>query len=479
MTQDHSRPVQVFISYSRKDEMLLDELKEHLSPLRREGMIELWHDRQIHVGDSWKDVIDEKLESADVILFLVSVDFLASEYLYDIEMKRALERHERRESRVIPIVLRPCVWEASPLGRFQALPRNAQPVITWVNRDEAWSNVVQGIRAAVRGLRDTAAPVSVQAQEKIITLLLRVLSSLDSLEKMATAWEQLKPLPSEVDYLWPGLSEARRRVTAISVQAQDYLTRETPAGRLKILEELRRELEYFRDAMTLTEPPVGPGLAPIALRWLEIVSRAEAESRKQMAFTPIPNPFKVGNPLQQSDNELFKGRTDIIVAIEENIANASRPPALLLYGRRRTGKSSTLLNLPRLLSSQFIPVYMDCQNAKWRDGDDAFCYHLANAAFNEMRQRNLDQGLSAPRLEDFAKYAFTKLDEFLDDLESLSQEINKRILLCFDEYERLEGGAKPQRSRMRFSINRGISCSIVSESWFSFPAAIVSRKQRL
>jgi hypothetical protein len=271
------------------------------------------------------------------------------------------------------------------------------------------------------------------------------LQQVNSLEQMAKVAEVLKSLPSDSEYLPRGLDDAQRRINTISTLAQDYLTRTTSVGQSNVLQEMRQEVESFREAMTYVEPPVGFGFRTVASRWLEVVTKEEAECQKRLAFTPIPNPFIVGNPLQQRDHDLFKGRRDIIVAIEENIINANQRPALLLYGRRRTGKSSTLLNLPRLLSSQFVPVYIDCQDAKWRDGNVTFCYNLAAAIFGELHQRNMLDGLSRPRLEQFEKYAFTRLDEYLDEIEQLSRRINKKILLSFDEYERMELGIKEGR----------------------------------
>jgi hypothetical protein len=102
------QPVKLFYSYAHKDEELRQKLETHLSLMRRSGQIAGWHDRDIDAGKEWKESIDENLDSAQIILLLVSADFLASDYCYDIEMKRAMERHELREACVVPIILRPC-----------------------------------------------------------------------------------------------------------------------------------------------------------------------------------------------------------------------------------------------------------------------------------------------------------------------------------------------------------------------------------
>ena len=147
------KPVTLFYSYSHRDEALRDELETHLSLLRREGIIQEWHDRRIGAGKEWADSIDENLEAADVVLLLISADFLASDYCYDKEMKRALEKHEADESCVIPIIIRAVDWTTAPFSKLQALPRDDKAVTSLGNRDEAWKEVAKGIREEVEKLK--------------------------------------------------------------------------------------------------------------------------------------------------------------------------------------------------------------------------------------------------------------------------------------------------------------------------------------
>ena len=144
--------IEVFFSYAHEDEKLRDELAKHLKLLERQQVISAWHDRQITAGTEWKGQIDNHLETAKIILLLVSSDFLASDYCYDIELKRAMERHEAREARVIPVILREVDWKGAPFGKLQALPRNAEPVTNWSNRDQAFADIARGIRRAVEEL---------------------------------------------------------------------------------------------------------------------------------------------------------------------------------------------------------------------------------------------------------------------------------------------------------------------------------------
>ncbi|MEM9007374.1 MAG: toll/interleukin-1 receptor domain-containing protein [Cyanobacteria bacterium P01_F01_bin.86] len=118
----------VFISYSRKDEALKNELARHLKILHREGKINTWQDRDIEAGTEWATAIKTQLENAEIILLLVTSNFLASDYCYETEMQRAVQRHHEGTARVIPIILKPCGWQYSDFKDLQALPQDGEPV---------------------------------------------------------------------------------------------------------------------------------------------------------------------------------------------------------------------------------------------------------------------------------------------------------------------------------------------------------------
>ena len=152
LTPKPTKALEVFFSYAHKDQRLRDQLETQLSLLKREGLISSWHDRKIGAGEEWAGKIDTHLNTAQIILLLVSADFIASDYCYDIEMKRALERHETGEARVIPVILRRADWKSAPFGKLQALPQNGKPVASWAKRDEAFFDVARGIREIVEKL---------------------------------------------------------------------------------------------------------------------------------------------------------------------------------------------------------------------------------------------------------------------------------------------------------------------------------------
>jgi hypothetical protein len=118
--------------------------------LKRQGFIEAWHDRRIVVGEELAQTIDANLEAADLILLLVSPDFLASEYCYDREMKRAMERHDAGQAVVIPVILRPCDWRDAPFGKLLAAPKDSKAVTQWPDLDTAFLDIVNSIKGALR-----------------------------------------------------------------------------------------------------------------------------------------------------------------------------------------------------------------------------------------------------------------------------------------------------------------------------------------
>jgi len=154
--EESRQPMRLFISYSHKDENLRLELQTHLKLLHRQGIIDMWDDRRIAAGEEWKEKIDENLERADIVLLLISADFMASDYCYEKEMTRALERHEKGEARVIPVIVRDCNWRIAPFAKLQALPREGKAVKKWPDKDSAWRNVAEGIEKVVEEMRMTS-----------------------------------------------------------------------------------------------------------------------------------------------------------------------------------------------------------------------------------------------------------------------------------------------------------------------------------
>jgi hypothetical protein len=158
----------IFFSYSHDDENHRDRLEKHLAMLKNQGLIEVWHDRGIEAGSVIDDAIDAELETADVILLLVSASFIGSPYCYSREMKRAMERHEAREAVVIPVIVQPCDWHPAPFGKLLAAPKDGKAITLWANAEEAFADVARQVRTVVERLGAasvSAEPVPVVRQQ--------------------------------------------------------------------------------------------------------------------------------------------------------------------------------------------------------------------------------------------------------------------------------------------------------------------------
>lgn len=146
--------VQVFYSYAHEDERHRENLRKQLRSLQRRQLISQWHDRDIEAGEEWDPEIKRQLNAADIVLLLISENFIDSDYSWDCEMTRAMERHEEGTARIIPVILEPCQWKDLPFGKLQALPTHGKPVTKWGNRAEAYANIAAGIEAVARKLRE-------------------------------------------------------------------------------------------------------------------------------------------------------------------------------------------------------------------------------------------------------------------------------------------------------------------------------------
>lgn len=157
VTQDR-QPVRVFFSYSHQDDRHRIRLEKALKLMERQGLIEAWTDRKLLPGDRWEEGIEQELERADLILFLVSDDFIASDFIWGKEMARALEREKAGDARVVPVIVRPCDWTSAPFGYLQTVPKDGLAVTEpeWGTEDRAWADVARRLRAMVETLGASA-----------------------------------------------------------------------------------------------------------------------------------------------------------------------------------------------------------------------------------------------------------------------------------------------------------------------------------
>lgn len=136
-----------FISYSHADESKKDELIKFLQNLKRDGTLEHWDDRKLLAGDKLDPEIKLRLDQADLVILLISQDFIASYYCYEIELTKTLELVNEGSARVVAVILDHCTWVDTPLKEFLVLPQDAKPVSEYLNANKAWLEITNSIRA--------------------------------------------------------------------------------------------------------------------------------------------------------------------------------------------------------------------------------------------------------------------------------------------------------------------------------------------
>lgn len=152
MTAVPKDTLKIFYIYAHQDNIYREQLDRHLSNLRRQYDLEIWFDRKISPGDNWEDILETHLNTADLIILLISPDFMDSDYCYSKEMAHALLRHERGDAKVLPVIVRYVHWKNAPFSHIQLLPTQARPIRSWPDLDEAFYDVVIGIERAIQEL---------------------------------------------------------------------------------------------------------------------------------------------------------------------------------------------------------------------------------------------------------------------------------------------------------------------------------------
>ncbi|MBD2071805.1 TIR domain-containing protein [Leptolyngbya sp. FACHB-671] len=245
--------IKIFYSYSRKDLDMRNTLEDHLSALRQANKISTWHDLELEAGTEWEPAILNKLDTADIILLLVSRNFIASKYCYGIELRRAIDRHTEGTARVIPIILRPCDWNHAdvPFSKLNVLPTHAKAITSWSDQEEAFMIVAQKIRETVdqlraRKLAERQAKEQQAEQERI------------EREQQRQAEEQERLRQTEQLRQQLAAEEARRKQRELDRQRQEQLKQEAArkqqqATQLKQSPEATREKPVTAEAQAPTK----------------------------------------------------------------------------------------------------------------------------------------------------------------------------------------------------------------------------------
>ncbi len=145
----------VFISYSKSNVRQRARLESELKILKNEGLLAAhWHDRMIDPGDTWDEAIQGKLAEADVVLILASVPALATDYITEHEIPKALELHNAGQTVVVPVILEKCRWDKTALGALSALPDKAKPLTDWRRQSDGWNAVADGLAELFKRLME-------------------------------------------------------------------------------------------------------------------------------------------------------------------------------------------------------------------------------------------------------------------------------------------------------------------------------------
>jgi hypothetical protein len=171
----------VFLWYADEDKRLVNQCKDHLSWLVEKGFITLWDHSNINPGEEWEGRLEEYLNKAEIILLFISASFLASKQRYDIGMQQAITRHERKEASLIPIILRPVLWQEAPLDKvLEPLPEGGKAISRWTSRDDGFTNVAQGILKVVRQWDTNSLPDPIERRKMLVANLEQLIEAVKS-----------------------------------------------------------------------------------------------------------------------------------------------------------------------------------------------------------------------------------------------------------------------------------------------------------
>jgi len=219
--------MKTFIAYSKKDFSALSEIIKHLSSLKRRELITIWHDADIEAGKDWDKEITHYLQNADLILLLISPNFIASDYCYEFELKNAIKRHENREAIVVPIILSYCDWQDTPFSNLQFIPRNKQPIYSeyWHSEDQAFHNVTEEIKN-----------ILLKRKEEVLTEIYRRRNEVINLEN------KINELTKEIN----SLEKIKNKNEITKAELSEFLKSNNHAVKLNFVSELSKFAESIK-----------------------------------------------------------------------------------------------------------------------------------------------------------------------------------------------------------------------------------------
>ena len=337
------REVTLFYSYSHEDENLQLELRKHLRILDRQGVLKGWSDRDISAGSEWRGQIDQHLESADIILLLISPDFIASDYCYDVELALALRRHNNHECVVVPVFLREVDVSGAPFAELQGLPRDARPIASWSDHDAAFAEVARGIRQIALTLSGTHGSLSNPAAQEPTSasghVPADVVAEARDIQRIAKYWNLFdRPafsFPCIFEHAIEGVSDACEQIlsamltgrltirqymgerTNLDIPSKNSFETELFLSTLtqvrNLISNLRRTVSYLRDHLSHTDgsPPEQSYQSADNIRHMEfylvdLIRGGASPQFVRMAFAIMDKIDSERNAIIELMNSLFR-----------------------------------------------------------------------------------------------------------------------------------------------------------------------------
>ncbi len=351
--------VDIFIAYAHNDLHFKDELKKFLRPLLNTGRAQVWDDYDIEAGHDWEVEIKKRLYGADIILLLVSPDSLASDYFYGKEVAVSLERHERGEARVVPIILRPCAWNMTPLSKIEALPAKGKAITQWASQDEAFTDIAQSIGEITTGIIEKLAKLQVEERDR--RQYVAATQAADHLRDQHRWAEAQAAYMDAIDLFKPGFEpqkEELERDLADCKQQHDQETATTAfqqrrttfenklkqAGQLFNVANWVEARSAWQELLTLHEADFSVSLASINAK----IDRCSSEIEQQTKFDTL---VKRANQFIQRKAWSKAAAT----AYEALVIHPNHPEALEI---KQLAESSITQSHPQLLPNTKIRKYL-------------------------------------------------------------------------------------------------------------------------
>jgi energy-coupling factor transporter ATP-binding protein EcfA2 len=470
MTAVSSPALSLFYCYAHEDASLRTALDTHLATLKRLNLIQSWSDLDISAGTDWQEAMDYYLSTADILLLLVSVDFLASDYYYSVAMQQALQRHQAGEAVVIPIILSPVDWKQTPLSTLQTLPRDGLPVTQWNRRDEAWKQIATEIRTVVEALRRPVVVASLPQQQAIATRLISFLEARRipiSYVEHAAKVAELQKTTGEVSAVVLVASPETRSAHLLKEIRHLASLDQRPVFVLWIAGNEQDEDQENPPAQAwgkfISLDPVSEG-QEVAFQELLHHLKLQRHSAafptivpSQNALVPLPeprNPYKGLRPFTSNDTHDFFGRMNLIDELVSSIetmltlAKQGKQQSRLLavVGPSGSGKSSVVMAglLPRLRAGKIFESETWTSLEPIVPGEHPIDA-LAHVLFEHFPEKNLQALRDDLQLEDVRG-----LHLYASALARRTKSASPHVVLIVDQFEELFTHTANEQERQQF-----------------------------